>query len=165
MREQKVMEFSEKIVQIRRVTKVVKGGKRLSFRATIVVGDGKGRVGVGVAKAAEVPNAIKKAIYKAKKSLVSVHIVNGTIPHEIIGKLGASRVFLKPAPKGTGVIAGGVIRLVLELAGIHNIVTKSLGASSIINNAVATLNGLSMLRSAEDVSAERGVKLNVKAYQ
>ena len=155
-------EFIEKIVQIRRVTKVVKGGKRMSFRATIVIGDGVGRVGVGVAKAAEVPSAIKKAIHQAKKSLIYVNLVNGTIPHEVFGKLGASRVFLKPAPKGTGVIAGGVIRLVLELAGVHNIVTKSLGASSVINNAFAALDGLSNLRKLEDVAAERGVDLNVR---
>lgn len=162
MIDNKPTEFIEKIVQIRRVTKVVKGGKRLSFRATIVVGDGNGRVGVGVAKAAEVPNAIKKAIHEAKKSMITANIMNGTIPHDVTGKLGASKVFLKPAPKGTGVIAGGVIRIVLELAGIHNVVSKSQGASSIINNALATLDGLSSLRKIEDVQAERGVEVKVK---
>jgi len=162
MTDYKVSEYLEKIVQIRRVTKVVKGGKRLSFRATIVLGDGNGRVGIGVAKAAEVPSAIKKAINEAKKKMIFVNVINGTIPHEVTGKLGASKVFLKPAPKGTGVIAGGVIRLVLELAGVHNIVSKSLGASSIINNALATLNGLSQLKSKDQVQTDRGVELSIR---
>ncbi len=161
MSDNKSSEFVEKIVQIRRVTKVVKGGKRLSFRATIVIGDGNGRVGVGVAKAAEVPSAIKKAVHEAKKSLVKITVVNGTIPHEVTGKLGASKVFLKPAPKGTGVIAGGVIRIVLELAGIHNVVSKSQGASSIINNALATIDGLLNLKLLADVEKDRGVELKI----
>ncbi|MDD5455609.1 MAG: 30S ribosomal protein S5 [Candidatus Margulisbacteria bacterium] len=160
--EHKVGDFVEKIVQIRRVTKVVKGGKKLSFRATVVVGDGQGKVGVGVAKAAEVPSAIKKAIHVAKRKMVQVNVVNGTIPHEVLGKLGASKVFLKPAPKGTGVIAGGVIRLVLELAGIHNVVSKSQGASSIINNAYATIDGLTKLKNLEDVKKSRGVNVSVR---
>ncbi len=157
-------EFVEKIVQIRRVTKVVKGGKKLSFRATVVVGDMNGRVGVGVAKAAEVPGAIKKAINAAKRSMISVHIINGTIPHEANGSLGASKVFLRPAPQGTGVIAGGVMRLVFELAGIHNIVSKSLGSSSVINNAFAALDGLRNLTSLEEIRKERGVDLKVSTY-
>ncbi len=158
----KTSEFVEKIVQIRRVTKVVKGGKRLSFRATIVIGDGHGRVGVGVAKAAEVPGAIKKAIYQAKRKMITVEVLNGTISHEVVGRLGASKVFLKPAPKGTGVIAGGVIRLVLELAGIHNIVSKSQGASSVINNAFAALDGLANLRRIEDCRSDRGVDIKIR---
>lgn len=157
-------EFVEKIVQIRRVTKVVKGGKKLSFRATVVIGDMNGKVGVGVAKAAEVPSAIKKAINVAKRSMISVNIVNGTIPHETNGNLGASKVFLRPAPQGTGVIAGGVMRLVFELAGIHNIVSKSLGSSSVINNAYAALDGLKNLTSLEDARRERGVNFKVKTY-
>lgn len=160
--DQKTSEFVEKIVQIRRVTKVVKGGKRLSFRATIVIGDGNGRVGVGVAKAAEVPGAIKKAIYQAKRKMITVEVRHGTISHEVVGRLGASKVFLKPAPKGTGVIAGGVIRLVLELAGIHNIVSKSQGASSVINNAFAALDGLSNLRRIEDCRNDRGVDIKIR---
>lgn len=163
--EQKDSEFTEKIVQIRRVTKVVKGGKRLAFRSTVVVGDHAGRVGVGVAKAAEVPSAIRKAINVAHRNMIKVNLVNGTIPHEVVGKLGASKVFMKPAPKGTGVIAGGVIRLVLELAGIHNIVSKSLGASSVINNAFAALNGLEQVQNIDVVSKDRGVDVKVRFIQ
>ena len=158
-------EFIEKIVQIRRVTKVVKGGKRLAFRATVVVGDANGNVGVGVSKAKEVPSAIKKAITVAKRQMIKIEVINGTIPHEVIGKLGASRIFLKPAPKGTGVIAGGVVRLVLELAGIHNIVTKSQGASSIINNAFATIDGLKQLMDLSATKTNRGIDVSVRFVQ
>ncbi|OGI07002.1 MAG: 30S ribosomal protein S5 [Candidatus Margulisbacteria bacterium GWF2_35_9] len=158
-------EFIEKIVQIRRVTKVVKGGKRLAFRATVVVGDANGNVGVGVSKAKEVPSAIKKAITVAKRQMIKIEVINGTIPHEVIGKLGASRIFLKPAPKGTGVIAGGVVRLVLELAGIHNIVTKSQGASSIINNAFATIDGLKQLMDLSATKTKRGIDVSVRFVQ
>jgi len=122
-----------------------------------------GKVGVGVAKAAEVPSAIRKAINIAKKDMVSVNIVDGTIPHDSTGSLGASKVFMRPAPKGTGVISGGVMRLVFELAGIHNIVSKSLGSSSVINNAFAALDGLKRLKSLEEAKAERGVDLNVRS--
>lgn len=155
-------EYIEKIVQIRRVTKVVKGGKRLAFRATVVVGDANGNVGVGVSKAKEVPSAIKKAITVAKRQMINIKVINGTIPHEVTGKLGASKVFLKPAPKGTGVIAGGVVRLVLELAGIHNIVSKCQGASSIINSAFATIDGLSQLMDLSNIKASRGVDVTVR---
>jgi len=155
-REEKDSEWQEKVVQIRRVTKVVKGGKKMSFRAIVAVGNQKGQVGIGVGKAAEVIAAIQKAIADAKKSLVTVPMVGTTIPHMITGKSDASRVMIKPASKGTGVIAGGAVRSVLELAGIHDILSKNLGASSPLNSARATINGLSRLKSAEMVAAERG---------
>jgi small subunit ribosomal protein S5 len=154
--EEKDSEWQEKVVQIRRVTKVVKGGKKMSFRAIVAVGNMKGQVGVGVGKAAEVIAAIQKAIADAKKSLVTVPMVGSTIPHLIIGKADASRVLIKPASKGTGVIAGGAVRSVLELAGIHDILSKNLGASSPLNSARATIDGLRHLRSAEVVAADRG---------
>jgi small subunit ribosomal protein S5 len=157
-------EFTEKIVQIRRVTKVVKGGKKLSFRATVVIGDLNGRVGVGVAKAAEVPGAIRKAINIAKRNIITVNIVGSTIPHETHGSLGASKVYMRPAPDGTGVIAGGVMRLVFELAGIHNIVAKSLGSSSVINNAFAALNGLQNLTLLSQARKDRGIDLKIKFF-
>lgn len=155
-REEKDSEWQEKVVQIRRVTKVVKGGKKMSFRAIVAVGNQKGQVGVGVGKAAEVIAAIQKAIADAKKSLVTVPMVGTTIPHQIIGKSDASRVLIKPASKGTGVIAGGAVRSVLELAGIHDILSKNLGASSPLNSARATIEGLRGLRSAELVAEQRG---------
>ena len=154
--EEKDSEWQEKVVQIRRVTKVVKGGKKMSFRAIVAVGNQKGQVGIGVGKAAEVIAAIQKAISDAKKSLVTVPMVGSTIPHLIIGKSDASRVLIKPASKGTGVIAGGAVRSVLELAGIHDILSKNLGASSPLNSARATIDGLSRLVSAEVVAADRG---------
>jgi small subunit ribosomal protein S5 len=149
-------EWQEKVIQIRRVTKVVKGGKKMSFRAIVAVGNQKGQVGVGVGKANEVISAIQKAIADAKKSLVTVPMVGSTIPHMITGVSDASRVMIKPASKGTGVIAGGAVRSVLELAGIHDILSKNLGASSPLNSARATINGLSRLRSAEEVASDRG---------
>jgi small subunit ribosomal protein S5 len=149
-------EWQEKIIQIRRVTKVVKGGKKMSFRAIVAVGNQKGQVGIGVGKASEVIMAIQKAITEAKKSLITVPIVRTTIPHLIIGKSDASRVLLKPASKGTGVIAGGAVRSVLELAGIHDILSKNLRAASPLNSARATIDGLANLRSAQDVAASRG---------
>ncbi len=152
-------EWMEKVVQIRRVTKVVKGGKKLSFRAVVVVGNGKGSVGVGVGKAADVVSAIQKAASDARKSLISVNIVETSIPHVIVGELGASSVLLKPASKGTGVIAGGSVRTVLELAGIKDILSKAMGASSPLNNARATVNALSRLRRAEDYANARGLTL------
>jgi len=152
-------EWMEKVVQIRRVTKVVKGGKKLSFRAVVVVGNGKGNVGVGVGKAADVVSAIQKAATDARKSLITVHMVEASIPHLIIGEAGASHVLLKPASKGTGVIAGGSVRTVLELAGIKDILSKALGASSPLNNARATLDALSRLIRAEEVASMRGLTL------
>ena len=152
-----VKEFEERVVSINHVTKVVKGGRRYRFSAVVVVGDKKGRVGFGTGKAIEVPDAISKAVEDAKKNLINVPIINTTIPHEITGIAGAGQVFLRPAPDGTGVIAGGPVRAVVELAGIQNIVSKSLGSSTPINIVRATINGLSSLRTVEQVAAIRGL--------
>ena len=152
-------EWKEQVVQIRRVTKVVKGGKKLSFRAIVIVGNKKGAVGMGVAKAAEVIIAIQKAVADARKNLVNVPIFRTTIPHTITGTSGAGSVILRPASAGTGVIAGGAVRAVLELAGIENILAKSLGSKSPLNAANATLNALKDLRSFNDVAKSRGISL------
>jgi small subunit ribosomal protein S5 len=147
-------EFSERVIQIRRVTKVVKGGKRLKFRVVVVVGNALGRVGVG--KAAEIPNAVRKGIEDAKKQMVDVPLSGTTIPHPVLGKSGAGRVFLKPAVRGTGVIAGGPVRAVLELAGVKDVLSKSLGSNNAVNMAKAVVCALEMLKSPERVARNRG---------
>lgn len=148
-------QFVERIVQISRVAKVVKGGRRFSFSALVVVGDGKGQVGIGHGKAVEVPDAIRKATERARKSMMNVPLLNASIPHEVTGKFGAAVVLLKPACDGTGVIAGGSVRAILEAAGIHNILTKSLGTNNPHNVLKATMNALSQLKYREDYERMR----------
>ena len=149
-------EFKEKVVQIRRVTKVVKGGKKMGFRAVVVVGDLKSKVGLGIGKAAEVSAAIRKGVEAAKRLMVEVPLIGGTIPHDVVGNFSASRVILRPAPRGTGVIAGGAVRTILELAGLKNIVAKSLGSPNAINVARATLQAMGLLKRFDVIVQQRG---------
>lgn len=150
------LDLEERLVTVNRVAKVVKGGRRFRFAALIVIGDKNGHVGFGTGKAQEVPEAIRKAVDDAKKNLIEVPIVGTTIPHEINGRFGSGNVLMKPATEGTGVISGGPVRAILELAGVGDILTKSLGANTPINMIRATLNGLSNLKRAEDVAKLRG---------
>ncbi|HEY9714226.1 MAG TPA: 30S ribosomal protein S5 [Chroococcales cyanobacterium] len=158
-RQREQSEWEEKIIQVRRVTKVVKGGTKLSFRAVVAVGNGKGQVGIGVGKAAEVISAIQKGVVDARKSLVKVPMVGTTIPHQIVGKQGSSRIMLKPAAKGTGVIAGGAARAILELAGVGDVLSKSLGSRAPLNVARATVDGLKGLRPFEEAARLRGISI------
>ena len=158
--EENTVELKEKVVAINRVAKVVKGGRTFRFSAVVVVGDENGHVGVGNGKAAEVPDAIKKAIEDAKKNLVTVPIVGNTIPHEFVGQFGSANVLLKPAAEGTGIIAGGSVRPVIELAGYKNIRTKVIGTNNPRNVVYATLNGLSNMKTAEQIAEKRGKKVS-----
>ena len=153
-------QFEERVVTINRVTKVVKGGRRMRFAALVIVGDHKGNVGYGTGKANEVPEAIKKAVEDAKKNIIHVEMVKTTIPHQITGVAGAGQVFLKPAPAGTGIIAGGPVRNVIELAGIQDIFSKSQGSSTPINIIRATFDALKNLRTAEQVAELRGIEVS-----
>lgn len=149
-------ELDERVVDIARVAKVVKGGRRFSFRVTVVVGDNRGKVGVGIGKANAVPDAMRKASERARSDMHSVNLFDSTIPHEVIGKVAGARVLLKPASAGTGVIAGGGVRAVLEAAGISDILTKSLGSNNILNVVMATMNALEQLKSPQEEAARRG---------
>lgn len=152
--------WAERVVQVKRVTKVVKGGKKLSFRAVIVIGNEKGQVGVGTGKATDVIGAVKKGVTNAKKHIVSVPLTkNYSIPHKIDGIAGAARVLMRPSAPGSGVIAGGAVRTVLELAGIQNILTKQLGSNNVLNNARATINALLNLRTLKQVAKDRSVSI------
>ncbi len=151
--------YEDRVVSINRVSKVVKGGRRIRFSALVVVGDKNGTVGFGLGKAQEVPDAIKKAIQNARKSLKKISLVHGTIPHEVTGVFGAGKVFLKPASEGTGVIAGGAVRTICELAGINDILSKSIGSKTPINVVRATFAGLESLRTIEDAAALRGLSV------
>ena len=154
--------MSEKVIQIKRVTKVVKGGKKMGFRALVIVGDGAGKVGIGLGKANEVASAIRKSADDGKKNTVTFPLISGTIPHDTFGKFSASSVVIKPAPAGTGVIAGGAVRTILELGGVRNVVAKSIGSANAINVARATIDALSSLKTYEDEVKLRGIQLKVK---
>lgn len=154
--EKQESDLQENVVFINRVAKVVKGGRRFSFAAVVVVGDGKGRVGAGLGKAAEVPEAIRKGVEDAKKNMINVALKNGTIPHESLGIYGAGKVIMRPAAEGTGIKAGGPVRAVLALTGVRNVLTKSLGSSNPINMVKATLDGMAKLENVQTVAALRG---------
>ncbi len=159
------LEMTERVVQINRVSKVVKGGRRFSFSAIVVVGDGRGHVGAGLGKADEVPDAIKKGIEDAKKHVIRVPLIDRTIPHPVNADFGAARVLLRPASKGTGVIAGGSVRAVVESAGISDILSKSLGSTNPVNVVMATMAALRSLRSADQISEMRGVQVGRRKVQ
>jgi small subunit ribosomal protein S5 len=151
--------FEERVIEIARVAKVVKGGRRFRFRVTVVVGDKKGTIGMGTGKANAVPDAMRKASERARKNMRSVNLIGTTIPHEALGKVGGARVFLKPASAGTGVIAAGGVRAVLEVAGVRDILTKSMGSANVLNVVMSTFDALDKLRSAQVEAARRGKKV------
>lgn len=156
-----IPELEERVVSIKRVSKTVKGGRRMQLSALVVVGDGEGKVGIGMGKSQEVPNAIKKAVEDAKKNMFSVPITKeGTLPHDIMGVYGAGRVLIRPAVPGTGVMAGGAVRAVMELAGVKNVITKSLGTNNALNIVKATVEGLKQMESPESVAKRRGVSVS-----
>ncbi|MDO3379092.1 30S ribosomal protein S5 [Geoalkalibacter halelectricus] len=157
------LNLTDRVIHINRNAKVVKGGRRFSFSALVVVGDGQGYVGVGLGKAKEVPEAIRKGVERAKKDLIRVPMADGTIPFDVIGKFGAGKVLLKPASAGTGVIAGGAARAILEAAGVENVLSKCLGSNNPHNVVKATINALSQLKSAEVILARRGVSMEESA--
>ncbi len=163
LNQSETQEFEEKVVKINRVSKVVKGGRRFNFSALVVVGDRQGNVGAGLGKAGEVPEAIRKGIENAKKSLIHVSMKDTTLPHTVVGKYGAGEVLLKPASEGTGVIAGGPVRAVLELAGVKDVLTKSLGTDNSMNMIKATLNGLNNLKREEEVAKLRGIEIKAES--
>ena len=156
MTDREQQQYDERVIQINRVAKVVKGGRRFSFSAVVVVGDGEGHVGVGLGKAGEVPESIRKGVEDAKKNLIKVPLVGTTVPHEVRQQYGASTVMLKPASQGTGVIAGGAMRAVLETVGVRNVLAKSVGSNNPINLVRATIKGLQAMQSPESVAAKRG---------
>ncbi len=156
-------QLTDRLVAVSRVAKVVKGGRRFGFNALVTVGDGNGRIGIGMGKANDVTEAIRKAVENAKKNVVNVSLVNGTIPHQVIGHFGAGKIILKPAAPGTGVIAGGPARAVLELAGVKNILTKCLGTTNAHNVVKATLDGLLQLKTREQISVLRQTAANLSA--
>ncbi|HOV33133.1 MAG TPA: 30S ribosomal protein S5 [Candidatus Hydrogenedens sp.] len=162
VKEQPQTEFIEQVIRVSRVAKVVKGGKRFSFSALVVVGDGKGSIGAAIGKAGETVDAIRKATEKAKKSMFKVPVVETTVPHEVLGRADAARVLLKPASRGTGIVAGGPVRAVLESAGYSNVLTKSLGSNTSVNVIWATLNGLRQLKTREEILQIRGLNSPTK---